>query len=66
MECVQSIFLSRACRPCLSPIQQGAEYAYKAFKSLSRERLEVIVEPRYLKASTELGAWLLIRMVGSA
>ena len=65
MECVQSSFLSRVSRPCLSPIQQGAENAYRAFKSLSRERLEVIVEPRYLKAFTELSAWLLIRMVGS-
>ena len=66
VECVKSSFLSRVGRPCLSLIQQGTEDAYRAFKSLSRDRSEVIVEPRYLKASTELSAWLLIRMVGSA
>ena len=66
MECVQSSFLSRVCRPCLSPIQQSSEDANRAFKSLFREKLEVIVELRYLKASKELSAWLLIRMVGSA
>ena len=35
------------------------EDAYTAFKSLYMERLEVIDVPRYLKASTQLSAWLL-------